>query len=123
MGAGQVPAETVGQVRAAEVNRVSKWLQRIARRNDHPQKLFLLHQFRRDMVINIENVVDRRRLAMVQHVDGFGSQSQKLSTYGSVSEPEQFTMGFKLFYDEDTDLMTPAEVLRIRPRVRFVSYQ
>ena len=123
MGAGQVPAETIGQVRAAEVNRVSKWLQRIARRHDHPQKLFLLHQFRRDMVVNIENVVARRGLAMVQHVDGFGTQKQKLATYDNVSEPEQFTMGFKLFYDEDTDLMTPADVLRLRPRVRFVSYQ
>ncbi|HEX5985372.1 MAG TPA: hypothetical protein VFY86_02555, partial [Nocardioides sp.] len=79
MGAGQVPAETIGQVRAAEVNRVSKWLQRIARRNDHPQKLFLLHQFRRDMVVNIENVVARKGLAMVQHVDGFGTQKQKLA--------------------------------------------
>lgn len=123
MDAGQVPAETVGQVRAAEVNRVSRWLQRIAVRHDHPQKLLLLHQFRRDMVIGIENVVDRPRLAMVQHVDGFGTQGQKMETYRTVARPEQFVMGFKLFYDEDTDLMTPEEVLRIRPRVRFVSYQ
>ena len=123
MDAGQVPAETIGQVRAAEVNRVSRWLQRIAVRHDHPQKLLLLHQFRRDMVIGIENVVDRPRLAMVQHVDGFGTQSQKMETYRTVSRPEQFVMGFKLFYDEDTGLMTPGEVLRIRPRVRFVSYQ
>ncbi|HEU4513084.1 MAG TPA: hypothetical protein VFR87_08260 [Nocardioidaceae bacterium] len=123
MDAGQVPAETIGQVSAAEVNRVSGWLARIARRNDHPQKLLLLHQFRRDMVLDIEDVVPRKRLAVVQHVDGFGSQSQKLSTYGTVAQPEQFTMGFKLFYDEDTDLMTPVEVLRLRPRVRFVSYQ
>lgn len=123
MAPGEVPGETIGQVRAAEVNRVSRWLARLARRNDHPQKLLLLHQFRRDMVRNIENVVDRRRLAMVQHVDGFGTPSQKRSTYHEVGEPDRFVMGFKLFYDEDTDLMTPAEVLRLRPRARFVSYQ
>lgn len=123
MDAGQVPGETVGQVKAAEVNRVSRWLRRIARQGDHPQKLFVIHQFRRDMVLDIEDVVARRRLATVQHVDGFGSQSQKRATYTTVAEPERFTMGFKLFYDEDTDLMTPAEVLRLRPRVRFVSYQ
>lgn len=123
MDRGQVPGETIGQVRAAEVNRVSRWLQRIAVDNDHPQKLFLLHQFRRDMVIGIEDVVDRPRLAMVQHVDGFGTRSQKRQTYATVAEPEQFTMGFKLFYDEDVDLMRPADVLRLRPRVRFVSYQ
>jgi hypothetical protein len=110
MAPGEVPGETIGQVRAAEVNRVSRWLARLARRSDHPQKLLLLHQFRRDMVRNIENVVDRRRLAMVQHVDGFGTPSQKRSTYREVGEPDRFVMGFKLFYDEDTDLMTPAEV-------------
>jgi hypothetical protein len=32
-------------------------------------------------------------------------------------------MGFKLFYDEDVHRFTPAQVRRIRPPVRFVSYQ
>ena len=32
-------------------------------------------------------------------------------------------MGFKLFYDEDRPRMGPAEVHRIRPYVRFVSFQ
>ena len=32
-------------------------------------------------------------------------------------------MGFKLFYDEDVNRFSPAEVRRIRPAVRFVSYQ
>jgi hypothetical protein len=32
-------------------------------------------------------------------------------------------MGFKLFYDEDVRLMRPQDVMRIRPRVDFVSYQ
>lgn len=123
MGPGQVPARTIGSVRAGEVNRVSRWLQRVAVRNRSPEKVFVLHQFRRDMVVNIENVVDRRRLAMVQHVDGFGTPAQKMATYRAVMQPRQFAMGFKLFYDEDTHLMSPERVLGIRPRVRFVSYQ
>ncbi len=32
-------------------------------------------------------------------------------------------MGFKLFYRQDTDLFTPREVKRIRPRIHFVSYE
>jgi hypothetical protein len=32
-------------------------------------------------------------------------------------------MGFKLFYDEDRPLMRGGAVRRIRPAVRFVSYQ
>ena len=110
-------------MRAGEINHVSRWLTQIAAERDHPQKIFMLHQFRTDMVINIDKVIHRPRLAMVQHVDGFGTQSQKLSTYHSVEQSDQFQMGFKLFYDEDSGLMSPARVLEIRPRVRFVSYQ
>ncbi len=32
-------------------------------------------------------------------------------------------MGFKLFYDEDTDLFAPSEVLRFQVPPDFVSYQ
>jgi hypothetical protein len=59
----------------------------------------------------------------VQHVDGFGNQGQKLATYHAVARPAQFAMGFKLFYDEDVNLLSPARVRTIRPSVRFVSYQ
>jgi hypothetical protein len=83
----------------------------------------MLHQFRTDMVLNPERISQRPGLAMVQHVDGFGSRSQKLETYRTVERSSQFTMGFKLFYDEDTDLFEPRRVLRIRPRVQFISYQ
>ena len=59
----------------------------------------------------------------MQHVDGFGTQGQKLATYHAVARPGQFAMGFKLFYDEDVHRFTPRQVRRIRPAVRFVSYQ
>jgi hypothetical protein len=123
MGPRQVPGRAIGSVTAAEVNRVSAWLSRLVRREHLPEKAFLLHEFRTSMVTGIENVVDRPGLAMVQHVDGFGTQSQKLATYHAVARPEQFAMGFKLFYDEDVHRFTPAQVRRIRPPVRFVSYQ
>ena len=60
---------------------------------------------------------------MVQHIDGFGTRREKRATYAAVAKPAQFTMGMKLFYDEDRDRMGAREVHAIRPRVRFVSYQ
>ncbi len=123
MARGEVPGETIGHVDSAEVNRVTRWLNRLTRRQRLPQKVFVLHQFRTDMVTDIEAVLDRPHLAEVQHVDGFGSRAQKLATYHHVARPDQFRMGFKLFYDEDRDLMPPERVLGIHPRVRFVSYQ
>lgn len=123
MGPHQVPAHTVGQVGAREVNRTSRWLSRLTVRAGLPQKLLVLHQFRVDMVQHIGDVVRRPRLAMVQHVDGFGTRRQKLATYHAVARPKQFTMGFKLFYDEDVDRMGPRAVHAVRPGVRFVSFQ
>jgi hypothetical protein len=123
MARGEVPARTIGRVRAAEVNRTSAWLARLAREEGLPEKLFVLHQFRVDMVPDIEDVLRRPGLAMVQHVDGFGTRRQKLATYHAVARPQRFTMGFKLFYDEDVERMGARAVHALRPQVRFVSYQ
>lgn len=123
MGRRQVPAHTVGQVGADEINRTSLWLARLTKSEELPQKLFMLHQFRVDMIDDIVRVRQRPELAMVQHVDGFGTPRQKLATYHAVARPQQFTMGFKLFYDEDVRRLQAPAVHAIRPRVRFVSFQ
>jgi hypothetical protein len=75
------------------------------------------------MIRNVGRVVRRPNLAMVQHVDGFGTPRQKLATYAAVARPRQFRMGFKLFYDEDVRRLSARKVKQIRPRVDFVSFQ
>ncbi len=123
MGPRQVPGRTIGRVSAAEVNRTAAWLSRLTRSHRLPQKLFLLHQFRHSMLPDAGSIRRQPGLAMVQHVDGFGTPRQKLATFHAVARPRQFQLGFKLFYDEDRHLMRPARVRAIRPAVRFVSYQ
>jgi hypothetical protein len=123
MGKHGVPGTRIGSVDASEVNRVSAWLRDLVARNGLPQKLFVLHQFRTDMIHRIGAIEPRRGLVMVQHVDGFGTPGQKLDTFHAVARPRQFFMGFKLFYDEDVHRMSAADVRRIAPRVRFVSFQ
>lgn len=123
MGRHQVPARVIGSVRAREVNRVSLWLSRLVRKGDLPEKAFVLHQFRTSMLPDIDRIRDRAGLALIQHVDGFGTPGQKRATFHAVKHPKRFAMGFKLFYDEDVRLMDADAVHRIRPRVRFVSYQ
>jgi hypothetical protein len=123
MGPREVPGRTIGQVGAREVNRTSAWLATLTKDHGLPEKLFVVHQFRTDMLPDIDRVHPRAFLAMVQHVDGFGTPGQKLATYHHVARPRQFTMGFKLFYDEDVRRMAPPQVHALRPRVRFVSFQ
>lgn len=119
----QVPGSVIGSVSAAEVNRTSRWLADLVREHALPEKLFVLHQFRTSMIEDIGRIAPRNGLAMVQHVDGFGTPGEKLATYGAVARPAQFRMGFKLFYDEDVNRMGAPDVHRIRPQVRFVSFQ
>ena len=123
MGRHGVPGQKIGSVSATEVDRVSTWLSTLVKIEKLPQKLFVLHQFRADMIEDITAIRPRTGLVMVQHVDGFGTPGQKLDTFRTVVRPGQFFLGFKLFYDEDRRLMRPGEVRRIRPKVQFVSYQ
>ena len=118
-----VPGTRIGHVSAFEVNRTARWLSQLTKQRGLPQKLFVLHQFRTSMIEDIGAIGPRANLAMVQHVDGFGTPGQKLATYDAVARPRQFAMGFKLFYDEDRPRMGSAQVHRLRPDVRFVSFQ
>jgi hypothetical protein len=120
---GKVPGKTIGTARAAEVNSVSAYVSGLVARHRLPQKLFVLHQFRTSMLPDVQQVRQRPGLAMVQHVDGFGTRREKDATWNRLRRPRQFHMGYKLFYDEDITRYGPADVLRFKPVPDLVSYQ
>ncbi|WP_017934118.1 hypothetical protein [Nocardioides sp. Iso805N] len=123
MAHGAVPGRVIGHVTAGEINRTSAWLAGLVARRQLPQKLLVLHQFRTTMIQHIGRVERRPGLAMVQHVDGFGTPGEKKATFHAVAKPKRFTLGFKLFYRADVHRMSARDVFRLRPRVRFVSFQ
>jgi hypothetical protein len=123
MPTGKVPGKTIGRVGAAEVNAVSGYVSGLVARNRLPQKLFVLHQFRASMLPDVQAVRKRPGLAMVQHVDGFGTRSEKNATWNRLRRPQQFHMGYKLFYDEDVRRYGPADVLKFKPVPELISYQ
>ncbi len=122
MEAGAIPGQTIGSVDAEEVNAVSSWLANIVRRGDLPQKLLVLHQFTADMIERPERLSRPRGLSMVVNVDGFGTRDQKVAKYREFVRPS-FRNGFKLFYREDTGLMTPRQVLSLRPPPDLIVYE
>ena len=123
MGGAEVPGRVIGHVDAAEVNRTAAWLSTLVEHRHLPQKLFVLHQFRTGMIRHVDRVRHRPGLVMVQHVDGFGTPTAKRATFHAVARPQRFMLGFKLFYRADVHRMSAADVFRLRPRVRFVSFQ
>ena len=124
MGPTELPGQVIGRVDSREVNATSAWLEQLVVKHDLPQKLFLIHQFTDDMV-DEKTLKPRDRLAMVLNVDGFGGQAIKKAKYNAFAKgtPEGFDIGYKLFYREDTDLMTPKEVMRMRPRPDVIAYE
>ena len=124
MDPGQVPGQVIGHVEAREVNAVSAWLSQLTVERKLPQKLFLIHQFTNDMVDDTQ-LHERAGLAMVLNADGFGTRPLKKAKYKAfTSSPRRFFgEGFKLFYREDTNLMTPRQVLRLKPPPDVVVYE
>ena len=98
------------------------WLAGIVRRGDLPQKLLVLHQFTADMIERPERLSRPRGLSMVVNVDGFGTRDQKVAKYREFVTAG-FRDGFKLFYREDTGLMTPRQVMALRPRPDLIVYE
>lgn len=124
MGPDQRPGDTIGSVTAAEINEVSAYVSDVVAAHDLPQKLFVVHQFRHDMVHDKPEVQGRNGLAMSFHIDGFGTRSQKLQTYHAItSADERWWNGLKLFFDEDTNMFAPHEVLELTPVPDLVTYQ
>jgi hypothetical protein len=119
----KVPGKTIGNVSSAEVNRVSAYVSGLVERHNLPEKLFVLHQFRASMLPDVQNVRKRPGLAMVQHVDGFGTRSEKDATWNRLRRPQQFHLGYKLFYDEDVRRYAPKDVLKFKPVPELISYQ
>jgi len=124
VGAEGIPGQVIGTVTAAEVNAVSAYVSAFVTDHDLPDKLFVVHQFTSSMIEDKDQLEQRLGLALTIHVDGFGDRPNKESKYDLfTSELTRFHNGFKLFYEEDTNLMTPAQVLALRPPPDLVTYE
>jgi hypothetical protein len=121
---GRVPGTVIGTTDAATVNRVSAYLAGVVKKYNLPDKLLVVHQFTESMITNKPQLRRRRGVPLVLNVDGFGDQPNKISKYVDFTHPRtRFRSGYKLFYKEDTNLMTPAQVLKLRPRPDLVIYE
>ncbi|MGV3505440.1 MAG: hypothetical protein ACO1O1_17160 [Adhaeribacter sp.] len=126
---GKVPGKRVGTLDAAEINYASRVLADLVTEHQLPPKVLVIHRFTQRMVTNYRKIALDPRVQVVMHMDGWGSKSLKRSTYRSYiqKEPVQFT-GFKVFYKNDVRkkgwaLMTPADILRLKPQPVYIQYQ
>jgi hypothetical protein len=125
LGPDQVHLRQIGSVSAAEVNQVTEWLAELVRRERLPQKLLLVHQFKLSMITERQDLISPSELALVIQMDGQGPLGTKYDTWEAIlpGASDRWHWGWKNFYDEDSPMPTPGQVLDLEPVPVFISYQ
>ena len=125
---GRAPGTKIGAMTAADINGVIEFLASLVTKYHLPPKVLVVHRFTTNMLQDAEQIRLDPRVQVVINMDGWGQPWLKFDTYArcEIAEPVQFT-GFKLFYHNDTKkgdpLLSPREVLALRPRPIYIQYQ
>lgn len=127
------PMQEIGSITAAELNQAQKIMQEYMQKNKIPGKrMLVVHQFNVVMIKNRPAVrADYDPVTLIHCMDGFGSPQLKKSTYQFNALAKNMPIkSFKLFYRSgyrgagyDMPLMSPAEVLALKPEPFLIMYQ
>jgi len=121
---GALPGKVIGSTDADVVNAAATYLAKIVRERNLPEKLLIVHRFTDDMIARADRLRQVRGVQTVVNVDGFGSTSVKVAKYHSfVGTTPAMRRGFKLFYKEDVQTMSPKSVMALSPRPDVVVYE
>lgn len=128
MKGGERPGSKIGTMSAADINWTVNYLSKLAKANNLPPKVLVVHRFTRKMVTGYQDIRLDPYVQIVIDMDGWGAPWLKYDSYRDyiTKEPIQFT-GFKIFYNNDSKkgdpILTPGEVLRLTPKPVYIQYQ
>ncbi|WP_420175058.1 hypothetical protein [Luteococcus sp. OSA5] len=129
MGPDEIPMKTFGHVSAAELYESATWVSQLVAKHDLPEKVVLYHQLNEGVVGNEPQLKPAKGVVLIKSVDGIGSPGAKVDTWERVvaKKPRHVHPGFKLFYQEDVEtggrLMTPAEVMALKPQPEYILFE
>lgn len=128
MGEGEVPGDTYGSTTGQEITEIAEYLSGLVEEHDLPEKVLVFHQVSVSVIPDHGELRTAPGVAVVKSADGIGSPDLKRATWKQLVEdlPEGVHTGFKLFFEEDVEgsrLMTPEEVLKLRPKPQYVMYE
>lgn len=130
MKTGHAPGKVVGTFDAADINYTIDYMSKLVKENNLPPKILVVHRFTGPMVTNSSKIKPTSEVQVVMHMDGWGEAERKIGTYKHFiyPQPVQFT-GFKIFYKNDTkkvnrtEVMQPAQLLKLKPQPMYIQYQ
>jgi len=129
MKAGQKPGKVYGQTTAATIDEIAEYLATTVRERDLPEKVLAFHQVNRWVVKDEPTLQPHPGIVVIKSVDGLGPKQAKIETYDNLMRlmTPSTHAGFKLFFDEDRrnggTLMTPKEVMALKPPPEYVMYE
>lgn len=126
---GSTPGKRIGSFNAADINYAMDYLSELVKEHNLPPKVFVVHRFTQAMVKDYKDIKKVPEVQFVLHMDGWGPPELKKGTYRHFIYPEpiEYT-GFKIFYKNDIKgapnrLITPEELLNLRPIPIYIQYQ
>ena len=123
VGPKDIPGDTLGAIDGETINQIQARLDRIAV-SIGQTKVLMFHQFDNRMLKNKDHILNYENVEMVWDADGFGSPGAKTQDYDQYRQEAGFDRGgLKLFYIEDSPLMTPEQVMKLVPMPSIVIYQ
>ncbi len=129
MGPGDIPGDSYGRTDGHELTSVARYLSGLVEAHDLPEKPLVFHQVATSVVREQSALRPQPGVALIKSADGIGSPGLKRGTWKRLVRelPDGVHTGFKLFYEEDAQgggrLMTPKEVLALRPQPEYVMYE
>jgi hypothetical protein len=124
MSAGGVPGQRIGAMHASEINDAIEALEALIAEHRLPRKVLIIHQFTLAMLPDKDRIRPSRAVDVVLNMDGFGSQALKQASYRAIMRQRELDFaGVKMFYKQDQNVFSPAEIMRLRPVPSVVIYQ
>ena len=129
MDRGQRPGGVYGHTTGAELDEVARYLSGLVKQYNLPEKVMVYHEVARSVVRKESDLKDHDGVVAIKSVDGLGHPGPKKNTYRVVNKttPKFVHVGFKLFFTEDRRhggrLMTPNEVLGLKPPPEYVMFE
>ena len=127
MPRGEVPGLWIGTMPASQINWAARYLSMLVARYQLPPKMLIVHEFTSSMVPGWRQIHLQPGVQFVMDTDGFGLPAKKVGNYRAFITDQPIAParygGIKLFYQADTPLLSPREVLALEPPPSLIIYQ
>ncbi len=128
------PGRYVGHIFAHDLNEVQKLVNDYIEENNLNKKELIVHMFHQRMLRKKDEVKKFDNVNLIYNIDGHGNPAVKIKIYNNLYTQEEQDIaksGFKIFYETDTKIMSPKEILgfeesfgrKIWEKPYYINYQ